>query len=236
MALQIQSTNEIDSQKINCVIYGLSGAGKTSLAKTLAGYKPLIISAEGGLLSIRGSGIDFLDLTRDGTALVPRDKRADRIREVYQYLLTPEAREKYDTIVIDSLTEIGQCVQESVKKEFPNANQALPMWGEYGNRMRDLVKAFRDLPGFNVVFISLSKISKDENGRRFSEFDIAGSISDKLPGFLDLVLYLRVNTDGLRELVCQPTDSILAKDRSGKLDKVEPANLGFLFNKINERK
>jgi len=59
-----------------------------------------------------------------------------------------------------------------------------------------------------------------------------GSISDKLAGFVDEFLYLRVNDKEERELICSSTGSIIAKDRSGRLDKIEPANLGKIFRKI----
>lgn len=231
--MKIENARSVNNQFIKAVVYGQSGAGKTTLAKTLAKYKPIILSLEGGLLSIAGEDIDVIDMTQDDAGnVIPMHLRSARITEAYQYLQAKEAREKYKTVFIDSITEIGQAVHAAALKEFPERNQALPMWGEYGNRMKNLIRAFRDLPGYHVVFTCLSKIEKDEAGKRFAAFDLSGSIADRMPGFFDLVAYLRVNEEGGRELLCAPTESVLAKDRSGKLAKIEPANLETVFAKI----
>ena len=233
--MKINNTATITNNFIKAVVYGPSGNGKTSLVKTLLEYKPIILSLEGGLLSIAGTNVDVIDMTQDDAGnLLPMADRIKRIKEAYQFLQTDEAKAKYQTVFIDSLTEIGQAVHASVALEFPDRKDALVLWGTYGSKMRDLIKAFRDLPGYNVVFACLSKIEKDDAGKRFAAFDCQGGIAEKIPGFMDLVMYLRINEEGNRELLCQPTEAIPAKDRSGKLNKIEPANLGSIFNKINQ--
>jgi len=234
----VQSTDSVKENKIKAVITGVSGVGKTSLLATLktGGYKPLIISAEGGLLSIAGTGIDFIDITKDDEGkLIPKEKRVNKLMDVYNYVLTKEAMDKYDTICLDSLTELSQCLFDALRKEFPDRKENLVLYGELAGKTRDLIKAFRDIPHYNVVFTCLTKVEKDDNGRRFAGFDLIGSISDKLPQFFDAVLYLRANEKGERELICNSTDAIIAKDRSGKLDKSEPANLGSVFAKIQQQ-
>jgi hypothetical protein len=233
--MKIQTTNSVAENKIKCVVNGLSGAGKTSLVKTLvgAGYKPLIISAESGLLSLAGTGIDFVDITRDDNgALLPKEMRVQRLMEVYRFINTPEAKKKYDTIYPDSLTEICQCMFDALKKEYPDRKDSLVLYGELGQKMRDLIKAFRDVPDYHVVFTCLSKVEKDESGKRYVGFELIGSIADKLPQFFDEVFYLQVAQDGGRELLCNNTTSIITKDRSGKLSSTETADLGAVFNKI----
>lgn len=233
--MKIQTTNSVNEQKIKAVVYGLSGSGKTTLAATLKQYKPLIISAESGLMSLAGTGIDYIDITKDDAGnILPKETRIERLMEVYRYVLTPDAMQKYNTLFIDSLTEISQCLFDRLRKDFPERKDNLVLYGELGQKSRDLIKAFRDMPNYNVVFTCLSKVGKDETGKRFADFDLIGSISDKLPQFFDLVLYLRADAEGKRELICDSTDSIIAKNRGGKLDKVEPADLGFVFNKITK--
>jgi hypothetical protein len=117
--------------------------------------------------------------------------------------------------------------------KYPDRKDSLVLFGELGQATRDVVKIFRDLD-YHVVFTILSKIEKDDSGRRFVGFDLIGGISDKLPQFLDIVTYLKVDNDGKRSFICAPTDAILAKDRSGKLDAVE-YDLGTMFNKINKK-
>lgn len=231
--MKISNTKLASNNFIKALIYGASGNGKTTLAKTIADYRPVILNAEGGLMSLAGSDIDVIDVaTDDSGKLVPITDRAARVKAAYVYLNSDEARAKYNTVFIDSLTEIGQIVHAMVAKEFPERKDALVLWGEYNSKMRDLIKAFRDLPGYHVVFTCLSKVEKDDSGKRYAAFDLQGGIAEKLPGFFDIVSYLRVNQEGERELICQPQDAITAKDRSSKLNKIEPANLGSLFDKI----
>jgi hypothetical protein len=231
--MKIQSTQDIASHKVKLAIYGKSGAGKTMSVVGLvnAGYKPIVASFEGGLLSLQKYNIPYLDGTRDDNDnSVPKEDRADRLRDIFKFLRTDEMKQRYDTIVLDSLTEISQCLYDKLKKEYPDRKDSLVLFGELGQRTRDLVKAFRDLE-YHVVFTVLSKIDKDDTGRHFAGFDLIGGIAEKLPQFLDIVTYLKVDNEKNRSFICAPTDAILAKDRSGKLNDVE-YDLGTMFNKI----
>jgi phage nucleotide-binding protein len=231
----IQTTNSVKENKLKVGVYGNSGAGKTTLIKSLlaANYNLLVFDAESGLLPLAGLGIDYIDVSKDdsGKALQKHEK-LNRIMQGYQYVLTEEAKKKYDTIVIDSLTEISSIMFDAIRKEYPDNKDNLIVYGLLAQKMKDFLRALRDIPNYHVVFICLSKVEKDQDGRRFAAVDMIGSISDKLPGFLDEFLYLRVNDKDERELICNSTGSILAKDRSGRLDKIEPADLGLIFNKI----
>ena len=60
MAINIQSTNTITANGLKVLVYGQAGAGKTTLIKTLP--KPLILSAEGGLLSLRKENLPFIEI------------------------------------------------------------------------------------------------------------------------------------------------------------------------------
>jgi len=233
--MKIQTTNSVTENKIKVGVYGNSGVGKTTAIGTLVahGFRPLIFNAESGLLPLSKLSIDYIDVTKDenGNALQKHEKLT-RVMQGYQYVLTEEAKKKYDTLVIDSLTEFSSIMFDAIRKEYPDNKDNLVAYGLLAQKMKDFLRAMRDIPNYHVVFICLSKVEKDQDGRRFAAVDMIGSISDKLAGFLDEFLYLRVNDKEEREFICSSTGSILAKDRSGKLDKIEPADLGKVFNKI----
>lgn len=233
--MRIENTRSIKENKIKCVTYGPSGSGKTTLIKTLKeeGFNPFAINLESGFLSIAGSDIDYVDATKDDEGKpLQKHEKLGRLMDCYKYVLTPEAMKKYDTLVVDSLSEVSSVMFDAIRKEYPDMKDNLVVYGLLAQKMKDFLRALRDIPNYHVVFICLSKVEKDQDGRRFAAVEMIGSISDKLAGFVDEFLYLRVNDKEERELICSSTGSIIAKDRSGRLDKIEPANLGKIFKKI----
>ncbi|MCR8526282.1 ATP-binding protein, partial [Escherichia coli] len=61
--MEVKNTDNIATNGfVNVCVYGPSGIGKTSLAKTLNKHETLILNMERGLLSVAGSGIDYVDI------------------------------------------------------------------------------------------------------------------------------------------------------------------------------
>lgn len=234
--MKFKSVDEsIDSNGIKVLISGPSGSGKTTLASTLEG-KTLIISAESGLLSLKGkakNAVVYNISKTDEDAVVPMEKRMARLHEVYIYL--KEVKHDFDNVFLDSLTEMNDCLMALLKTKYVDPKETLKMYGENKEKMIALVKSFRDLP-LNVIIISLSSVEKDDVGRRFTTSDVVGSVAQRLPAMFDEVFYLFVSADEKgkqhRKLQCHPTAEVVAKDRSGKLDMYEEPNLGNVFKKI----
>ena len=233
--MKITNTKNLSAtSSLKMVIYGTSGTGKTTLAKTI-GESTLLISAESGLLTLSGSDIDVIDISQDDNGnVIPKEKRIARLGEVYQFLLSDEAKKKYRWIFIDSLTEISQNLVECLQAEFPDRKDSLVLYGENSKRLRSLVKSFRDLPHYNVVMTALSVIDKDEAGMRFTTIDLVGNFASKLPGFFDEVFFMGVDKDGKRFLVTETSERMVAKDRSGKLERLEVPDLSVIAKKIRQ--
>jgi len=230
--MKINSTNKMDNQNLKCLIGGFSSAGKTTLAGTID-TPTLVISAESGLLSLRGKEVDYIDLNVNdkGEVLKEPSQRVKRLADVFQYLHdTPNL--KYKNVFLDSLSEIGELLVEKLQKDFPDRKDSFPMWGEYSKVMKSIVKKFRDLP-YNVFMTCIIEVDKDQNNKRFLSFDIPGRISEKLPQYFDEVFYLMADEDGKRHLHTKATDTLRhAKDRSGRLEALENPDLGLITKKI----
>jgi energy-coupling factor transporter ATP-binding protein EcfA2 len=234
--MKIQSAANLFNERLKILIYGPSGSGKTFLARTI-NEPTLVISAESGVLSLAGSSLDVFDITvEDDGSIVPSTKRFSQMQTVYTYLTSEEAKAKYKWIFIDSLTEISQNLIESLSVDFPDRKDALVMYGENFKKMRNMIKAFRDLPYYNVVFTAISEEDKDQNGKRFHNISMIGKMGSQLPAYLDEVFYLHTYQDeenvSKRVLVTKGSDKAIAKDRSGKLNQFEEPNLQLIANKI----
>jgi len=234
----IQSTNNLKSGPLKVLIYGESGVGKTAQAASLlkAGFKPIVVSAEAGLKTLEGYDIAFVDITKsdDGVMLARGGARVQRIRELATYLMTPEARAKYDTIFFDTLTEVASAiVDQQIDEKKAVKGDLRQAWGEYAQLLLRLVYMFRDMPHYNVVFLCQEELDKDElTSRRFYAPHVPGNAA-KLPlkASLDIIYRLYMENDK-RYFRTALSDTMLAKHRGSALSAVEPADLGAIMRKL----
>lgn len=217
MAINLRSTSGLHANGVKVLVYGQAGAGKTSLIKTLP--NPLVLSAEGGLLSIADADIPFIEVNS-----------MESLKEAYEFASTSD----YQSIALDSISEIAEVVLNFEKKATKDPRQA---YGAMQEQMADIIRAFRDLPGKNVYFSAKLEKSQDEMGRMLHAPSMPGNkVGQSLPYFFDEVLALRVERDAdgnpQRALMCQSDGLWQAKDRSGKLGAWEAPDLGEIIKKI----
>lgn len=220
MAIKLQSTATVAANGVKVLVYGHAGAGKTSLIRTLP--NPVILSAEGGLLSIADAGLPFIEI-----------KTIDDLREAYKWATSDEANQ-FQSVALDSISEIAEVVLNAEKKLTKDPRQA---YGALQEQMTEIIRAFRDLPGKHVYFSAKVEKSQDEQGRMLYAPSMPGAkLGQQLPYFFDEVLALRVEKDGegnpMRALMCQSDGLWQAKDRSGKLEAWEAPDLGSIITKM----
>jgi hypothetical protein len=247
--MRVVSTRGLGVNSLKVLVTGESGSGKTTLIGG-TGERVCIISAEAGLLALAHKDITVIDITQDdaGTVLLP-GKRIARLREALMWLYQPEQRAKFDWVALDSLTEISQYLIAELVEKYPERKDSLVMYGENKSMMRGLIKAFRDLPYYNVLFTCLPNIDKDADGRRVYELAVVGSIASEIPAMFDEVFFLQSFEVGKdeggnaiyhRRLITGNIPMIKAKDRSRALDLYEDVtdpDTGFarVISKIRAR-
>jgi phage nucleotide-binding protein len=221
MAINLRTTAGLHANGVKLLVYGQAGAGKTSLIKTLP--NPIVLSAEGGLLSISDADIPFIEVSN-----------MDTLKEAYEWVANSDEAKGFESIALDSISEIAEVVLNYEKKIAKDPRQA---YGAMQEQMTDIIRAFRDLPGKHVYFSSKVEKTQDEMGRILYAPSMPGNkLGQQLPYFFDEVLALRLERDAdgntQRALMCHSDGIWAAKDRSGKLDAWEMPDLGEIIKKI----
>jgi phage nucleotide-binding protein len=219
MALKFTNTNK-SSTSINLLCYGEAGTGKTTLISTAP--KPIVISTESGLLSISDHDIPVIEI-----------ENLEDLMEAYDLLNTKKYLNKFKTVCLDSITDIAETVLSDLLKNTKDGRQA---YGQLNAQLSELIRLFRDMP-ISSYFIAASETYENAAGMQAMRPSMPGrKLTNSLDYFFDLVLCLRINNDDVenpyRYLQTQPTNTIAAKDRSGKLKQFEKPNLNKLFKKL----
>lgn len=221
MAIELKSTGGISIDGVKILVYGQAGAGKTTIIKTLPA--PIILSAEGGLLSLQKDNLPYIEI-----------KTMSDLGEAYQWLVNSEEAKQFKSVALDSISEIAEVILGTEKAIAKDPRQA---YGAMQDQMTQLIRAFRDLPNKHVYFSAKVEKQQNEVGQILNSPSMPGQkLGQMLPYFLDEVFALRVTQDAegnsQRMLMCAPDGIWTAKDRSGQLLAWEEADLGKIINKI----
>jgi hypothetical protein len=164
----------------------------------------------------------------------------------YVQVLAPIAEKlsKYSTIYVDSITVASRlCFAWAKRQPEATAANGKPdnraAYGLLGQEMVRWLTALQHIPGKSIIVVGILNRVVDDLKRVSWEPQIEGSKTGlELPGIFDQVLTLQnfVTDDGrsYRAFVTQQNnpEGYPAKDRSGRLDAIEPPDLGALIRKI----
>ena len=228
--MEFKSTKDVSSLRFYGLVVGESGTGKTSLVKTLPGdsKRILIISLESGLLCLQGTDIPVFEVDETNTW--------DSLGEIISFLISDNGK-TFDYIYIDSLTEIAEKILEELKRDpkLSDSKNTFLLWGRLKDNMKMLLKVFRDLKKCSVIFTCL--LTKDKDGVLLVDaFKMPGGSKDEVKPMMDVVLHYKIFKDEngleIRKLITHHSESVLAKDRSNRLNKFEDADLSVIINKV----
>lgn len=238
MALRFSTASQLNSfQGVKIFTYAESGAGKTVLTATAP--SPILLSAESGTLSLSRANLEKIFGVANPTVTydmpVIQISTLEELTEAYNWLTGSEEARRFETVNVDSLTEIAEVVLANAKKLTKDPRQA---YGELIDKMIMLVKAFRDLQGKNVFMSCKLEAFKDEftGITKYGPAMPGTKVGPQLPYLFDEVFYLgrQKTQDGAEYRYIQTEMDIqrVAKDRSGALLAVEEPNLTKIIAKI----
>lgn len=147
-------------------VYGSTGAGKTTLIKTLRedclshDAKALLLTNDKGEESILSA------LHDPEKWLIPREVEAmDDIRAAAKYLITRD--HPFRWVALDDTTRMAQIMNDELKEEFGD-----DVWGRYSSlndRFRKLLRKFRGLD-INSLFLAREGEEDVEDGKKTAAF------------------------------------------------------------------
>jgi phage nucleotide-binding protein len=221
--LSIEKPTKEQPKKLNMLIYGEAGVGKTWLAGSASEVPSmrnvLYVDAEAGKATLR---------EWPNVEIVPARKWDDYIR-IYNALKA--GGHNYNTVVLDSLSEIlEQCkdqvmVELKADPENESRDEDIPSireWGKLQVRMLRLIRLFRDL-NMNVIFIAHADKVQLKSGKMKWMPMLNGKMQMKVPQIPDIVLYMyNQEVDGVqrRLILTSQTDNAVAKVRGATMPMI----------------
>lgn len=220
--MKIQNTGDYTLNKVKSLVYGGAGIGKTRLCATAP--NPIILSAESGLLSLRKENLPAIII-----------KTMDDLYEAYDWLTGSAEAKAYETVCLDSISEIAEAILAAEKELNADPRKAYLNMQE---RTEKLIKAFRDLPDYNVYFsCKMERISTDTGAvlyaPSFPGRNLAQNVSYLFDEVFAMVAFTDEKNNTSRWLQTGTDAKYMCKDRSGALDMYVEPNLTAIFNKIN---
>jgi AAA domain len=243
---------------VKMLIVGPAKIGKTSQLRTLDPQRTLFIDLEAGDLAVRDWPVATLRpqtwpqcrdlacfLTGPNPSLPPTacysQAHYDAIRAEFEGLQL----DRFDTYFVDSLTVVGRlCFRHSEQQPeaFSDRTGRKDVRATYGLHAREMIGWATHLQharGKNVIFVAILERIVDEFNRAEWTIQIEGQKTGReLPGIVDQIVTMNFVDFGdgkppLRAFICTPNPwGYPAGDRSGKLEQIEPPDLGKLIAKL----
>jgi phage nucleotide-binding protein len=139
-----------NNTKLKVLVYGKQGSGKTLVGKCTG--KTLLLSLEKGHRTLANAKNE-IDI------LVPKSTK--ELKECYIYAV--EHKDEYDTVIIDSVTEVSNIILDELQKDdyYGDPKNSLKLWNEVAQIQLKILKSFRDIEGVNVVLIALEDVVEE---------------------------------------------------------------------------
>jgi len=232
MDFKPKSTKALGKTGVKILCYGRPNVGKTTQILTLR--KPLIVTTERGLLTIRAYDLPFLTM--------------ETLPDVYEFidwLKIPSNYSQYNCIVLESITDISYRILDTMKTTTKDGRKA---YGETQDAIIALLRAITDNVHINFYITAWEYDHAVQDAPKIVQTrpELTGNVLPIfMPHLLDVIVQLGIHyrtvvdektkqqvQQAERFFQCNETANVLARDRTGTLAMFEPANLQALFDKI----
>lgn len=231
-------TPEIFTDKMNILIYGDPGVGKTHLAGTAQDVPDMadvhVFNIDGGIMTLASRGdIHATDIHSVN----------DLEQELFKIANKDPKYAKTKTVVIDNITELQTLSLENITmREYGNRIKKnktysidevyLEDYGMSGKQLARVLRGFRDLP-IHVIYIAhrKDKMRPGTNVLDESKPNLTDKLCTAVMGYMDFVWYLYTADETIgdentgfrsethRYLLTQPMNNYAAKTRGSEFAK-----------------
>ncbi len=239
------------------LIVGPPGVGKTSLLRTLDPDRTLFVDVEAGDLAVLDLPVptirvDDWQTARDLACRIGGPNKsfpptACYSPAHYEAMGGPlEDLDRYQIIFVDSLTAITRLSfrwAEQQPEAYSERSGKKDLRAAFGLLAREMILWLNQLQHArtkNVIFVGILERVTDEFNVATWQLQSQGSkTARELPGIVDQVITMQWLDFGdgkppMRGFVCTNPNlwNFPAKDRSGRLEQIEPPDLGKLLSKL----
>ena len=207
--MEIKNAKDLTASdvKLSAAVYGKSGTGKTTFGASFP--KPFFLDIDGGLLSVRGQDINYVDLTPGKEVTWP--DILDAIKE--------GQKDDYESIIVDSLTGLADLCMESVLQLNRRSGQKpnFDDWAAYANKIKDFIVRLL-ASGKNTLLICHEAPDKDElTGHVWMLPAIQGQMKSRISNYFDEFYHAEVEQSHGKpsnyRLLARPSSIYTAKSR-----------------------
>lgn len=228
----------IQRNGVKMLIYGGAGTGKTRSALTAT--RPVILAVEQGLLSLQNEQIPVFDVHYNLTPTMKTEERATKklvnIVEFFEWLERSNEAKQFDTVYIDSLSEISTLVLED---ELSRAKDPRQAYGAMADKVLKWVRLLHTLQNKHIAVICKQEMITSNNINYFQPAFEGQKLFREITHLFDEIFRFQMKRfktpQGFQEFpVCSTKNmqDYLARDKSGKLAEDEPQNIQQIISKI----
>lgn len=228
----------IQRNGVKMVVYGGAGTGKTR--SVLTAPRPVLLAVEQGLLSLQNENVPVFDINHNINPSMQIKERVTKklanIVEFFEWLeRSPEAKQ-FDTVYIDSLSEISSLVLEDELEKNKDPRKA---YGEMWDRVLKWTKLLYTMQNKHVVLICKQDMITS-NGIQYHQPSLEGQrlfrevthMFDEIFRFQPKRFRMQTGMEEFNVCSTKNMQDYLARDKSGKLAEDEPQDINAIITKI----
>lgn len=204
---------------VKALIYGPPGGSKTPTINTAP--RPVLLACEPGLLSMRGSTVPTFQAFT-----------AKLIDEFFEWLFGSTETKNFDTVAIDSTSQMAEIYLNDAKK---NNKHGLKAYGEMAELTLKHLERLYFLPYKHTYLIAKEMIANDGNISTRRPYFPGQQLNTEVPHKYDCVLRLAIhNVPGVGQIKafrCIQSLEEMARNRTGTLNEFEEPDFGKLVTK-----